>query len=115
MPLQDPSVPQVVAPLSVHWSSGSSPAGTAVQAPALPVSAHDWHVPVQSVAQQTPCAQIPEAHEEGSVQGVPFAAPPGAASASAGLPQTTCPAGSTLVVMSTQPLRSQPGPGADVP
>jgi hypothetical protein len=45
---------------------------------------------VQSVAQQTPCAQTPEAHEEGSVQVVPLAAPAGALSASAG--GDVCPA-----------------------
>jgi hypothetical protein len=40
-PLHDPSVPQVVAPLSVHWFSGSAPIGTGVQVPRFPVSAHD--------------------------------------------------------------------------
>jgi hypothetical protein len=30
--------------------------------PALPVSAHDRHVPVHAIEQQTPCAQMPELH-----------------------------------------------------
>ena len=40
--------------------SGSSPAGTSVQVPALPATAHDLQVPVQAVMQQTPWAQMPE-------------------------------------------------------
>ena len=40
-PLQNPSVPQAAAPLSVHWFSGSCPAGTLVQAPTVPDKAHD--------------------------------------------------------------------------
>jgi hypothetical protein len=40
-PLQNPSVPQAAAPLSVHWFRGSWPAGTLVQLPTVPVSAHD--------------------------------------------------------------------------
>ena len=31
-----------------------------MQAPSLPGSAHDRHVPVQVVLQQTPCWQMPE-------------------------------------------------------
>jgi hypothetical protein len=58
-PSHEPLVPQV-EPWSAHWPSGSSPAGTLVQVPALPETAHDWHMPVQVVWQQTPCAQIPE-------------------------------------------------------
>lgn len=60
-PLQRPSVPQVEAPWSVHWPSGSWPAPTFVQVPADPLSAHDWQVPVQAVWQQTPCWQKPDA------------------------------------------------------
>ena len=58
MPSQVPSVPQLVRPLSAHWSSGSSPAGTAVQVPAAPGSPHDSQVPLQSLLQQKPCAQM---------------------------------------------------------
>ena len=74
MPLHVPSLPHVVGPASVHWVAGvgSCPAGTLAQVPALPVSAHDRHVPVQAVAQQTPCAQIPELHSGPVVQTAPF-------------------------------------------
>jgi hypothetical protein len=54
LPLHIPSVPQVAAVASVHWSSGSAPLGTLVHAPTVPAIAHDLHVPVQAVAQQTP-------------------------------------------------------------
>ncbi len=40
--------------------------------PALPVSAHDWQVPVQALAQQTPCAQKPESHSDAAAQVVPM-------------------------------------------
>jgi hypothetical protein len=59
-PSQVPSVPQLAAPVSGHWSSGSCRSGTLVQAPWLPGSAHDRQVPVQVVLQQTPCWQMPE-------------------------------------------------------
>jgi hypothetical protein len=43
----------------VQTPAGSAPpTGTAEQMPAPPGRAHDMHVPVQAVAQQTPCAQI---------------------------------------------------------
>ena len=35
-PLQNPSVPQLAAPESAHWLSGSAPAGTGVQTPRVP-------------------------------------------------------------------------------
>jgi hypothetical protein len=45
---------------SLHVPVGSTPpAGTMVQAPSEPGSAHDWHTPSQGDAQQRPCAQIP--------------------------------------------------------
>jgi hypothetical protein len=72
-PLQLPSFMHVAAPASVHWFSGSWPAGTAVQVPAVPDSAHDWQVPVQAVAQQTPCWQKALAHSVAPAQAVPFA------------------------------------------
>jgi hypothetical protein len=71
LPSQVPSVPQLAPPLSVHWDSGSLPAGTLVQVPALPDSAHDWQVPVQLELQQTPCWQKPEAHSLPMAQVVP--------------------------------------------
>ena len=38
------------------------PAGTTVQVPSLPDNAQDMQRPLQAVAQQTPWAQIPDAH-----------------------------------------------------
>jgi hypothetical protein len=74
-PSQKPSVPQPVAPASLHWLSGSAPAGTLVQVPPLPESAHDWQFPVQLDAQQTPCWQSPDAQSPGPAQVVPSAPP----------------------------------------
>lgn len=51
-------MPQLSAPLSAQWPSGSCIAGTFVQVPAEPGIAHDLHVPVQADEQQTPCAQM---------------------------------------------------------
>jgi hypothetical protein len=70
--LQNPSVPQLVAPESAHWFSGSSPAGTAVQTPRVPVSPHDMQVPVQGPAQQYPCWHEPEAHSALATQVTPL-------------------------------------------
>jgi len=65
-------VPQVAAPWATHWLAGSvPPAGTAVQLPALPVSAHDMQVDPQAVVQQTPCAQIPVLHSVPPAQAAP--------------------------------------------
>jgi hypothetical protein len=72
-PSQNPSVPQAAAPLSVHWLSGSWPAGTLVQVPTVPVSAHDWQVPVHAALQQKPCAQNPDVHWPAVVQAAPAA------------------------------------------
>jgi hypothetical protein len=66
-----PSVPQVAAPLSAHWLSGSVPTAAKVHVPAVPVSAQDRQVPVQLELQQTPCWQRPEAHSIPPVQAVP--------------------------------------------
>jgi hypothetical protein len=73
VPLQKPSVPQAAAPLSVHWFSGSCPAGTFVHVPTVPVSAHDWHVPAHAALQQKPCAQNPDVHWFPAVQAAPIA------------------------------------------
>src|SRR3982751_2774213 len=48
-------------------------AGTFVQAPIVPVSAHDLQALVQAVAQQTPCAQLLDRHSDRSEQKAPFA------------------------------------------
>ena len=71
-PLQVPSLPQAAAPPSVHWFSGSAPAATLVQVPSVPASAHDLHVAVQAVAQQTLCAQMPLAQSVLAVQALPL-------------------------------------------
>jgi|SRR6185369_42102 len=64
-------MPQVEAPASVHWPSGSCPAGTLLHVPAVAASAHDWQVPVQAVAQQTDCWQKPLAHSAETEQATP--------------------------------------------
>ncbi len=47
----------------MHWAFGSEPpAGTIVQVPSVPASAHDTQLAVQAVAQQMPWAQMPLAH-----------------------------------------------------
>jgi hypothetical protein len=43
-----------------------------MQVPALPAIAHDLQVPVQAVAQQTPCAQIPELQSPSAPQVAPI-------------------------------------------
>jgi hypothetical protein len=70
-PSHIPSVPQLGAPLSMHWFRGSVPAGTAAHVPGLAASAHERHVPVQLELQQTPCWQSPEAHSFPLVHVVP--------------------------------------------
>jgi hypothetical protein len=67
--LQVPSVPQVVAAATTQRASGSwLPAGTLVQVPASPLTAHDLQVPVHAVAQQTPCSQKPEPQSAAAAQ-----------------------------------------------
>jgi hypothetical protein len=61
-PSQVPSVPHASTPLSGHCASGSAPAGTSVQVPSVPASAHERQVPVQLELQHTPCWHKPEAH-----------------------------------------------------
>ena len=71
-PLQVPSVPQLAAPASVHWFSGSRPMATLVQVPSVPAIAHDLHVAVQAVAQQIPWAQMLLAQSLFAVQVAPL-------------------------------------------
>ena len=71
-PSQVPSSPQVAAPPSVHWPSGSCPLGTLLHEPTVPAIAHERQVPVQVVAQQTPCAQIPMLHSAFPPQAAPI-------------------------------------------
>jgi hypothetical protein len=67
-----PSVPQVDAPLSAHWPSGSWPAGTSTHVPAVPVIPHDRQAPVHAVRQQVPCSQKPLEHSAVVVHIAPF-------------------------------------------
>lgn len=57
-----PSVPQLVAPASAHWLSGSVVGAASVQVPTVPGSAHERQVPVHELAQQTPCWHCPDWH-----------------------------------------------------
>ena len=47
------------------------PLGTAMHCPRLPGTAQDRQVPVQAVAQQTDCAQTPEAHSDAAAHPAP--------------------------------------------
>jgi hypothetical protein len=58
-----PFVPQLVLPWATHVPEGSgAPVATLVHEPIAVARAQVRHVPPQSVAQQTPCAQKVEAH-----------------------------------------------------
>lgn len=73
-PSQDPSSPHwAMSPIG-HWLciAGGLPAATSEQVPTLPVSAHDWQVPLQAVSQQNPCAQKLELHSLPIAQVTPF-------------------------------------------
>ncbi len=61
-----PLVPHVDAAAVAHWvvGLGACPAMTGLHVPALPATAHDMHVPVQAVAQQTPCWHRLDEHSE---------------------------------------------------
>ncbi|HEY2595773.1 MAG TPA: hypothetical protein VGK33_17920, partial [Chloroflexota bacterium] len=76
LPLQSPLRPQVVAPASAHWASGSWPAGTATQVPTEPATAQELQIEEQAVAQQTPWAQTPELQVVPTVHAVPLGARP---------------------------------------
>ena len=56
----------------MHWPSGSWPAATSVQVPAVPESAHDRQLPVQAEMQQAPCSQKPLAHSVAAAQVAPL-------------------------------------------
>jgi hypothetical protein len=74
LPLQVPSVPQVVDTVVAHCVAGvgAAPIGTLLHAPTLPVSAHDLHVPVQALLQQTPWAQNVLMHSTPAVHEAPL-------------------------------------------
>ena len=54
------------------WAGSGLFAGTLVQVPIVPDSAHDRHALAQAVAQQTPCAQLPDMHSAPAEQNAPF-------------------------------------------
>jgi hypothetical protein len=70
-PSHAPSCPQLAAPSSAHWLSGSAPAGTLMHCPSLPAIAHDRQLPPHAVAQQTPSTQKPDAQSLAAPQGAP--------------------------------------------
>ena len=70
-PSQAPSFPQLAAPWSAQWFSGSAPAGTSMHRPSLPAIAHERQVPSQAVAQQTPSTQKPDAQSDAAAQAAP--------------------------------------------
>ena len=72
MPSQNPSVPQPALALSAHWSSGSCPAGTLVQTPALSPMPQERQRPLQAVMQQVPWAQMPELQSVSAPQLAPI-------------------------------------------
>ena len=64
-----PSVPQLGAPASVHWLSGSVLGAASVQVPTVPVRLQERHVPVHELAQQTPCWHWPDWHSVPAAHG----------------------------------------------
>ena len=74
--MHEPSVPHVATPWSVHWFSGSWPAGTVEQVPPVPVRARDMQLSAHAVRQQTPCAHWFELHSPGIVQAAPLGSLP---------------------------------------
>jgi hypothetical protein len=70
-PSQEPSVPQLAAPMSAHWLSGSDPRAMNVHVPTDPVRLQAWQRLEQPVAQQTPCSQKFDAQSAAAVHGAP--------------------------------------------
>jgi hypothetical protein len=67
-----PLVSQVPDRSTQVWEGSGLLVGTLVQAPIDPDSAHDLQALAQAVAQQTPCAQLSDAHSVLSEQNAPF-------------------------------------------
>lgn len=67
VPSQVPLVPQGGAAWQRPWGS-AAPAGTGVQAPALPVTLHDRQVAQLGEEQQTPSTQLPLSHSAAAPQ-----------------------------------------------
>ena len=73
LPLQVPSVPQLVAGVTAHIAFGSTtPAVTFVQVPTEPPTVQLRQLPPQASLQQTPSAQIPETHSGPEPQAPPL-------------------------------------------
>jgi len=66
-----PFVRQVPVMLTQVWAGSGLFTGTLVQVPIVPDSAHDRHALAQAVAQQTPCAQLPDMHSPAAEQNEP--------------------------------------------
>ena len=66
-------MPQLGAPLSAHWSSGSSPSATSAHVPAVPTMLHERQAPAQPLRQHAPCSQNSLAHSVGDPQLWPLA------------------------------------------
>ena len=64
-------MPQLFAPWSVHWFSGSCPGGTLVQVPSVPASAHDWQVPVQAARAADALLRSSVMHSPAAAQAAP--------------------------------------------
>ena len=54
------------------WAGSGDPVGTLVQVPSEPASAHDLQAPLQVVAQQIPCAQMPLVHSFAAAHAAPL-------------------------------------------
>src|SRR5436190_17639910 len=68
-----PFVPQVGAAWTAQVPDGSGAlVATFVHCPRVPASAHDLQALVQTDEQQTPCAQMPDAHSTASEQKEPL-------------------------------------------
>jgi hypothetical protein len=69
-PAQRPLVPQLGAVWSTHTPFGSAvPVATFVHVPSVPLSEQDLHEASQVVLQQTPCAQMFDAHSPADEHG----------------------------------------------
>jgi hypothetical protein len=86
----------VVPAVAPTTAIAGMPAGTDVHAPSLPLSAHDWHPPLQATEQHTPCAQWVESQSPSTAHWVP----------SAFLPQipVCAPPSPVIIIMQGEPL-----------
>lgn len=73
LPMQDPRQGDVPTGLHLRVPRGAVFPMTVTQVPTLPLSMHDWQVPVQAAEQQTPSVQEPLMHSVPSEQPTPLA------------------------------------------